>query len=232
MILTKKFILLLIAVMVIIIAVAVACRGMAVKETIAGNGFKIILDAGHGSPDGGAVGANGTEEKDINYAIVTKLREILESRGYSVILTRESDSGLQDESADTIREMKVSDMKARRNIMNNSGADLFLSIHMNSFSDPTVSGLHIFYDRSHPEAEELAKQIQSKIGEVTGAETHTVKTADESLFLMKNPPIPAILAECGFLSNPEEEQKLNDDKYQAKIAWAIAEALSAMQNDE
>lgn len=154
-----------------------------------------------------------------------KLREILESRGYTVIMTREGDSGLQEESADTIRKMKVSDMRRRREIIESSGADLFLSIHMNSFGDPKVSGLHIFYDKTHPEAEELAEAVQAKIGEVTGAPTHTVKTADESLFLMKNSPIPAILAECGFMSNPEEEKKLRDEEYQAKIAWAIAEAL-------
>lgn len=149
----------------------------------------------------------------------------MENRGFEVILTRTDDSGLQDDSADTIRKMKISDMNTRRDIVAESGADLFLSIHMNSFSDPKVSGLHIFYDKSHPDGEELAKRIQKKIGEVTGAETHTVKTADESLFLMKNSPIPAILAECGFLSNPEEEKKLQTDEYQAKIAWAIAEVL-------
>lgn len=217
--------------MVILIAAAVialavfGARKYSARPAFSGEGLKIVLDAGHGSPDGGAVGVSGEEEKDINFAIVQKLYEILESRGYTVILTREGDSGLQEESADTIRKMKVSDMRRRREIIENSGADLFLSIHMNSFGDPKVSGLHIFYDKAHPEAEELAKAIQAKIGEVTGAATHTVKTADESLFLMKNSPIPAILAECGFMSNPDEEKKLRDEEYQAKIAWAIAEAL-------
>ena len=168
---------------------------------------------------------SGTEEKDVNLAITEKLREVLESKGYAVIMTREGDSGLQDESADTIRKMKISDMKKRREIIEKSDADLFLSIHMNSFGDPKVSGLHIFYDKSHPDAEELADAIQKKIGSVTGAETHAVKTADASLFLMKNPPVPAILAECGFLSNPDEEAKLNDEQYRSKIAWAIAEAV-------
>lgn len=176
------------------------------------------------------MGVDGTEEKDVNLAITEKLREVLEGRGYAVVMTREDDSGLQDESAGTIREMKKSDMNKRREIVEKSGADLFVSIHMNSFSDPKVSGLHIFYDKAHPEAENLAKSIQSKIGEVTGAETHTVKTADTSLFLMKNSPIPAILAECGFLSNPDEIRKLKDDTYQAKIAWAIAEALADYTN--
>ncbi|MCC8161043.1 MAG: N-acetylmuramoyl-L-alanine amidase, partial [Oscillospiraceae bacterium] len=105
-----------------------------------------------------------------------------------------------------------------------------LSIHKNSFSDGSVHGLHIFYAKSHPEAEETAKRIQENIAEVTGAETHAVKTADEKLFLMKDPPMPAILAECGFLSNEEEEKKLSDEEYQAKIAWAIATALDNYTN--
>ena len=158
-------------------------------------------------------------EKNINLAIVQKLQEVLESKGFEVILTRSGDSGLQDENAETIRKMKVSDMNKRLDIMKNSHADIFVSIHMNSFGDQKVSGLHIFYDKNHPEIEGLAKS------EVTGAEMHAVKTADERLFLMKNPPMPAILVECGFLSNPNEEKKLASDEYQSKIAWAIASAI-------
>lgn len=187
-------------------------------------------NAPHGEPDGGAVGATGTLEKDINLAIVQKLQEVLEGKGIEVVLTRDSDSGLQAEEADTIRKMKISDMNKRREIIKDSDADLFLSIHMNSFSDSSISGLHIFYDKAHPEIEEMAKEIQDNMGRVTGASTHAVKTADEKLFLMKNPPVPSILIECGFISNPEEEKKLTDEKYQAKIAWAIASAMENYTN--
>lgn len=169
-------------------------------------------------------------EKDINLAIAKKLAEVLEGRGASVVMTRNDDSGLQDESAGTIREMKVSDMNKRRNIIKRSKADLFLSIHMNSFSDSKVNGLHIFYDKEHPYIEELAKNIQDKISKVTGAKIHTVKTADEKLFLMKNPPVPSVLIECGFLSNPEEEKKLTDEEYQSQIAWAIADEVLKYYN--
>ena len=179
--------------------------------------LKHNANAPHGEPDGGAVGVSGVVEKDINLAIVQKLQEVLESKGFEVILTRNGDSGLQDENAETIRKMKVSDMNKRLDIMKNSHADIFVSIHMNSFGDQKVSGLHIFYDKNHPEIERLAKSIQNKM--------HAVKTADERLFLMKNPPMPAILIECGFLSNPDEEKKLASDEYQSKIAWAIASAI-------
>lgn len=230
MIIDKKYIILAAAVLAVAISVVALLLSGGKKQPVMADGVKIVLDAGHGAPDGGAVGIDGTEEKDINLAITEKLREVLEGRGYVVVMTRDSGSGLQDESAGTIREKKVSDMNKRREIMEKSGADLFVSIHMNSFSDPKVSGLHIFYDKSHPEAETLAKSIQQKIAGVTGAETHAVKTADTSLFLMKNSPIPAILAECGFLSNPDEIKKLRDEAYQAKIAWAIAEAIGDYTN--
>ena len=197
------------------------------RQTLANTGLKVVLDAGHGSPDGGAVGVNGTQEKDVNLAIAQKTREVLEGRGASVVMTREGDSGLQDASAKTIREMKVSDMNKRLKIIRDSGADLFISIHMNSFSDKNVQGLHVFYDKAHPGAEELAAAIQEEIAKVTGAEVHAVKTADAKFYQRKNPPIPSILVECGFLSNPDEEAKLGDEKYRSKIAWAIA---SAVQN--
>lgn len=109
--------------------------------------------------------------------------------------------------------------------MKTKNADLFISIHMNSFENKSANGLHIFYSENHKEIEPLAKEIQNRIAKITGAKTHAVKYAEKSLFLMKNPPIPAILIECGFISNPEEEKKLNDEEYRSKIAWAIGEAI-------
>lgn len=194
-------------------------------ETFGNHGITILLDAGHGSPDGGTTGVDGTVEKDINLKIALKTQEVLEGKGIHVLMTRDDDKGLQDEKDNTIREMKVSDMNKRLDIMKKSNADLFLSIHMNSFPSKTVSGLRIFYSKEHEAVKMLAEDMQINISKVTGAKSYAVKTADEKLFLMKNPPMPAILAECGFLSNPEEEKLLNDEKYQSKIAWAIADAI-------
>ena len=191
--------------------------------------YTVVLDAGHGAPDGGAVGPAGTEEKDVNLDIVMKLQEILESRGVRVILTRTGDNGIYDSDAKTIHAKKVSDMKNRRAIINNSGADLFLSIHMNAFEDASSSGLHVFYARSHPEAEPVARAITDSIAALTGAKAHEVKTASDTLYLMKNPTPPAILVECGFISNPDEERLLNTDVYRAKIAYAIADAIPPKQ---
>ena len=199
------------------------CRSAAVfdRETTK----TIIVDAGHGDPDGGAVGKNGTLEKDVNLAIALKLTEVLEGKDFHVIMTRMGDASLSDSSDTTIRQKKRSDMNTRLSIMKNSHADLFVSIHMNSYSSSDANGLHIFYAKKYPELESLATQMQERISAITGATTHVVKTADENLFLMKNPPVPAILAECGFLSNEAEEKKLNDEDYQSRIAWAIAESI-------
>lgn len=185
----------------------------------------VIVDAGHGEPDGGAVGANGTLEKDINLDIARKLQEVLEGKGIKVIMTRTGDFGLFQNNDASIREKKREDMNTRLSIMKKSGADIFISIHMNSFSSSKTSGLHVFYAKNHEEVKSLAENIQDRISKITGAKTHTVKTADKNLFLMKNPPLPAILVECGFISNPEEEKKLNDADYRSRIAWAIAEAV-------
>lgn len=184
----------------------------------------IVVDAGHGSPDGGAVGADGTFEKDINLSIAKKLQEVLEGKGVEVVMTRSGDDEIYDSSAGTIREKKVSDMKNRVKIINDSNALCYISIHMNSFDDKRVSGLNVYYSGDDT-GREIAELIEKSIAEVTGVEYHTVRTIDERLYLSKHTKIPAVLVECGFISNPEEEKKLNDSDYQARLAWAIAEAV-------
>ncbi len=189
------------------------------------NDFMVICDAGHGAPDGGAVADDGTQEKDINLAITTKLVESFEGMGIQAIVTREGDSGIYDENATTIRQKKVDDMHKRLDIINKSGADLFISIHMNSFTDTSAQGIHIFYANEDENTITLAEEIQKSIVGITNAQSHDIKHANTRLYLMKNAKIPSILIECGFMSNPKEAQLLKQDEYQAKIAWAIASAV-------
>lgn len=208
----------------------IAISGVLALSSYAGIFFddrtlSVIVDAGHGLPDGGAVGAGGTVEQEINIAIAKKLAEVLEGKNIDVIMTREDESGIWTEKSDTIREKKVEDMYNRLKIMKNSKSDLFVSIHMNSYTNKSTSGLRIFYSPSFDEIKPLAENIQIRMSDVTGAKTNVVKAADSSLFLMKKTPIPAILVECGFISNPQEEKKLNDEDYQARLAWAIADAI-------
>lgn len=186
----------------------------------------VVIDAGHGMPDGGAVGIGGTIEQKINLEVSKRVEEVLAGKGIKVIMTRSDENSLSEErEGKTLREMKKEDMNKRLNIIKESNAQLFVSIHMNQFPQEKVNGLRLFFDKNHPETKELAEMMQKRMSEVTGAKMYAVKTADQSLFLMKNPPIPAVLVECGFISNPEEEKKLNDEDYQSRLAWAIAEAV-------
>ncbi len=190
------------------------------------NSLCVVVDAGHGLPDGGAVGVRGTIEQKINLEVSKKVEEVLIGKGIKVIMTRSDENCLSEgEENKTLREMKKEDMNKRLSIIKESNADLFVSIHMNQFPQEKVNGLRLFFDKSHPETKELAEMMQERMSQVTGAKMYAVKTADQSLFLMKNPPVPAVLVECGFISNPEEEKKLNDENYQSRLAWAIAEAV-------
>lgn len=193
-------------------------------KTFGEDSLYVIVDAGHGTPDGGAVGENGTVEQRLNLEIAKKLQEVLEGKGIRVRMTRSDESGLQTEDG-SIREMKRSDMQKRLSIMKKTKADLFISVHMNYFPGKSVHGLHVFYAKNYPEMRALAEQIQIRMHAVTGAKMTAVAAADAGLFLMKAPPLPAVLVECGFLSNAEEEKKLNDPDYQSRLAWAIADAI-------
>ena len=221
MIIIRKRVLYIICFVLLFICSAAIITSAALKHRT----ITVIVDAGHGEPDGGAVGVSGVLEKDINLQIALKTAEVLEGKNFNVVMTRTEDSGIYDKNSETIREKKRSDMKNRLKIMTESDAELFLSIHMNSFEGKTAHGLNVFYTEEFPEIEPLAEAIQLRISEITDADPHAVKSADNRLYLMKNPPIPAILAECGFLSNPNEEKKLTNEDYQSRIAWAIAEAI-------
>lgn len=222
----KKYMIFLAAALLLVLT-AVGFAQTAIKEQKPlYRDISVIVDAGHGSPDGGAVGLSGSQEKDINLSIATILKGVLESNGIPVIMTRSSDNAIYDSSAKTIREKKRSDLNNRLKIMNSSNAGLFVSIHMNSFEDKSVSGVYTFYNKSYPDIKVLAENIQNNIHSITKAKTHDVKAAENRIFLMKNAPMPAVLVECGFLTNPEEEKKLLNSEYQEKIAWAIGDAIS------
>ncbi|MDY3928534.1 MAG: N-acetylmuramoyl-L-alanine amidase [Clostridia bacterium] len=211
------------------VAVGAAIHFSPIMDTLSKNTDEdliVVVDAGHGLPDGGAVGVNGTVEQGVNLDIAFKLCEVLQGKGIKVVMTRVDEHCLsKEEEGKSIRQMKKEDMHKRLDIIKKSKGDIFVSIHMNYFTNSKVDGLRLFYDRKHEETKILAENIQQKMSKVTGAQMHTVKAADQNLFLMKNPPVPAVLVECGFLSNAEEEKKLNDEDYRSRIAWAIADAI-------
>lgn len=211
-----------------IVILAVFALGVAKEKTfltketfLPTEGKTIIIDAGHGSPDGGAVGNTGVLEKDLNLSVAMALQKFFESNGTQVLLTRSDDNGIYDVSG-SIKNKKVSDIKNREEFIKSSDAEAFISIHMNKFSDAKYSGPQVFYSGNNENSEFLAKCIQeSMIAALNPENKREIKKADSSIYLLKKAQIPAVLVECGFLSNKEEEQRLKDEKYQRQLAWSV-----------
>ncbi|MDE6025081.1 MAG: N-acetylmuramoyl-L-alanine amidase CwlD [Lachnospiraceae bacterium] len=181
--------------------------------------FTVVVDAGHGGNDPGKIGVNGTKEKDINLSIALKLKDELEQKGIRVILTRTSDDSLAVEGA---RNKKTSDMNRRMEIVNDSGADLLISIHQNSFTDSSVKGAQTFYYNGSKESEVLAVYVQGELVKALDESNKRKAKAGNDYFVLRKSTCPAIIVECGFLSNPKEEASLVDASYQQDIASAIA----------
>lgn len=182
----------------------------------------VVLDAGHGGVDPGKVGPNGALEKDINLKIVEKLKNILESEkdiNVQVVLTRDDDSGHYSE---TDSNKKMADMKKRCEIINSSDAKLVVSIHQNSYHSPSVEGAQVFYYDDSPEGKKLAGCIQKNlVNNLTTDGKGRVEKENDNYYLLLNVSVPAVIVECGFLSNPKEEALLMDEEYQEKVALAI-----------
>ena len=177
----------------------------------------ILIDAGHGGRDPGKVGSAETLEKDINLKIAVYLKEILESQDLQVIMTREEDKDL----ATTSDNFKSSDMKERVALIQESNANLVISIHQNSYTDSDVYGAQCFYYTASNEGQKLASIIQNQI--ITSTNQTKIREIKDNndYYLLKHSPLPTVIVECGFLSNPNEEQLLLTQEYQRKMAWAI-----------
>ena len=180
------------------------------------NGITIVLDAGHGGRDGGSVGVNGTIEKEINLKYTLALKEKLVSAGYRVELTRKTDDGLYLESA---KNKKMSDLNARMEIIKRANPNLVISIHMNSFSSPSAHGASTYYRSGDESGQIVSDLIQQSLNTYLGAPSTTGKVGD--YYILNESYYTAVLIECGFLSNPEEERLLNTDEYLEKFVDAV-----------
>ena len=187
-------------------SVAEAAHAMPLSRKI------IVLDAGHGGWDPGMVSGK-VEEKGINLSIAKKLQVFLEQGGATVIVTRLEDIGLANK--------KAGDMQARRLIANTSHADIFISIHQNSYNSASVKGFQAFYFNESDNSKKLATCIQSQLKEFVNPGNKLESRANKNYFVLKQTEMPAVLVECGFLTNPGERSKLTSDEYQEKIAWGI-----------
>lgn len=183
----------------------------------------VLIDAGHGYPDGGAVGNSGTVESDINLDIALELKKLLEKSGFYVILTRNDENTPAEVNENKkIRQIKREDLSIRRNMRDEVGADIFVSIHQNKFTDSKYWGAQVFYSKDNHESRELGEALQRSLIDVLDpSNTRSAKEDSGSIFILKNAQIPSVLIECGFLSNDKEEKLLNTEKYRQKIAWAI-----------
>lgn len=190
------------------------------------NKLSIIIDPGHGGMDSGAVNKYGENEAPINLQISKKLMLFLDSMGFEVQMTRYSNDGLYAQSSNTtIREKKNEDLKKRIDIINNSNADLVISIHLNSFTQSQYYGAQTFYKKGCEESKIIAKVLQENLKEVLDSNNKRVPQVKSDVKVIDNSNIPIVLVECGFVSNPEEGKILSTSDYQEKIAWAIFKGL-------
>lgn len=190
-------------------------------ETSDGNAFPVsdgrvvVVDAGHGGFDPGAIGITGAHEADINLAVASFLKDELEARGMQVIMTRESDEGLgttQNES-----------LASRREIIEQSGSDIVISIHMNSYKDdPSVSGPMVLFMPGSDRGKALAEAVQQSLNDALGVDD---SARSEDLYVLRSGNQPCALVECGYLSNEDEEHSLQQPDYQQKVAKAICEGI-------
>lgn len=183
----------------------------------------IIIDAGHGGEDGGAVVQGDILEKDINLSISQKSNEVLSLFGFSTFMVRETDELIYDNDSKTLRQKKNSDLRNRLGLMNNFDNALFLSIHQNKYEDNRIWGAQTFYSPNDKKSPILAEFIQSSI--VSLLQNHNkrkIKETGTNIFVIYNATKPAVMVECGFMSNSDELSKLIDDNYQNMMSFSIS----------
>lgn len=181
----------------------------------------IVIDAGHGGLDSGAVGVTGVLEKDINLSIVLALKDMFEMSGFKVVLTRNEDISIYSPGVEGIRNQKISDMDNRLKIIQSYPDSIFLCIHQNNFTDPQYFGGQMFYNNNNPYNRTLATIMQRRFAELRPGNDREIKLSGDELFLLKSNQNPSLMIECGFLSNPEEEQLLSTWEFQQKVAFTI-----------
>ncbi len=178
----------------------------------------VVIDAGHGGVDPGKIGVNGINEKEINLGIALLLEKYFSTQNIQVVMTRRTDEGLY--SADSTNK-KNEDMKKRVALIQEYDADVLISVHQNSFTDSRSRGAQVFYYTDSAESEALAKLVQQQLIQGVDPENTREAKANSDYYLLKKSPSLAIICECGFLSNPEECEKLCTPQYQRRVAWNI-----------
>ena len=180
----------------------------------------VIIDPGHGASDPGKVGVNDALEKDVNLEISKKSKKLLEKKGIEIIMTREED----ESPAGAGENSKVSDMKARVEMINSLQPELVVSIHQNSYHEAGIHGAQVFYYSHSEEGEAAAAKMQQALL-ACDPDNRRQPKANDTYYLLKKTKVPTIIVECGFLSNPEEAGKLVTETYQEAVADAVAAGI-------
>lgn len=185
----------------------------------------VVLDAGHGGEDGGCEGS-GLVEKELNFDITMRIASLLRAQNVNVILTRETDELLYDKNSDYEGKKKYQDVRRRLEIAQNQENPVLVSIHMNYFAQTQYSGLQVWYAKADSRSRILANLVQSNVkSSLQPNNKRGIKEATSSIFLLNNATFPAILIECGFLSNPDEARALGDEIYRQKLAEIIFNSI-------
>ena len=188
----------------------------------------VIIDAGHGGEDGGAVGVTGLVEKDLNLDLAGRLCALLEADGVRVIMTRTEDVLLYDRGADYQGRKKVLDLAARQAIGDANPDAIFVSLHANTFPEQIYHGLQVWYSPNSEKSVLLAESIRAEVVSTLQPDNHRQsKQAGSNIFLLHKLQIPTVLVECGFLSNPAECNALADPAYRDRLAYALYKGICA-----
>ena len=184
-------------------------------------GKVIIIDAGHGGEDSGAIGVNGQKEKDLNLAIALIIGEELSSKGYTVVYTRTEDKMLYLPEENIKGMRKISDLKNRCKVTEAYEDCILISIHMNSYGASKYSGLQVYYSKENEESRALASKIQTSVKAELQPENKRQIKSGESIYILEHSSCTSVLIECGFLSNEAECEKLSQKEYQKELSFSI-----------
>lgn len=228
----KKAVFIALVIFMILIIIILTATGLGIiirtdTKNLKSEELTIVVDCGHGGADGGAVGSDGTMEKDINFSLGLKLQELLKQNGYNVQMTRTEDNFICDDFSASLAEQNTSDLHNRLKIAESFKNAVFISIHMNKFSESKYWGTQVFYSPNNPESKILAEYIRSSV--VSGIQKgneRANKEMDSSVYIIYNATMPAVLLECGFMSNAEELENFKDEKYQSEYISTVFNGLN------
>ncbi len=231
----KKYFTVVFLILILLVRVFTSDKAIGVMRNVFGSGGEVedrvvvVIDPGHGGRDPGKVAVNNALEKDINLEIAMRLKTLLEQNDIKVVMTREEDIGLYEE---TDSNKKGADLRKRVEIIHSSQADFSISIHQNSFAQEAVKGAQVFYHSRSTEGKRLAEILQKQLKDSIKDDNHRKAKSNTNYYMLKHTECPLVIVECGYLSNYQEADLLIEEEYQNEMAWAIHLGIMQYINEE